>query len=62
MPEEVFEELFPGYGIRNVGIDIDQNSQEEFELFLEELLMETKADVISVSDYQWIFRNAVFHN
>lgn len=62
MPEEVFEELFPDHGIRNVGINIDRNSQKEFEQFLDSQLQGSGASVVSVSDYQWVFRNSVFHN
>ena len=61
MPVEIFEELFPDHGIRNIAVNIDRNSQNEFEVFLENLLKGTGAYVISVRDHQWVFRNAVFH-
>lgn len=62
MPVDVFEELFPDHGIRNVAVNIDQNGQDAFEQFLTDLLQDTGADVISVKDHQWVFHNAVFHS
>lgn len=61
MPMETFNELFPGYGIRNVAVDIDRDRQEEFEDLLGQLLEETGITVTSFRDYRWNFRNAIFH-
>lgn len=62
MPMDRFDELFPDHGIRNVMVDIDHGRQKEFEDFLEEMLEDTGITVTSFSDYQWNFRNAIFHN
>lgn len=62
MPMETFDELFPDHGIRNVTVDIDHGRQKEFEEFLADLLKDTGIAVTAYSDYQWNFRNAVFHN
>lgn len=61
MPMETFGELFPDHGIRNVAVNIDRDRQEEFETFLEQLLEGTGITVTSFGDYQWNFRNAIFH-
>lgn len=62
MPMEVFDELFPDHGIRNVAVNIDHGKREEFESFLEQLFAGTGVTVTSYTDYQWNFRNAIFHN
>ena len=61
MPVKTYEELFPDSGVRNILVDIDQNSQEEFEVFLKELIGETGIGVMMRSDHQWEFKNALFH-
>ncbi|MBD5487376.1 MAG: FtsX-like permease family protein [Lachnospiraceae bacterium] len=61
MPVQTYEELFPDSGVRNILVDIDQNSQEEFEVFLKELIGETGIGVMMRSDHQWEFKNALFH-
>lgn len=61
MPVEVYEELFPGSGIRNVLVDIDYNSQKEFEEFLSEIIQDTGIQVTMRSQHQWNFHNALFH-
>lgn len=61
MPVQTYEELFPDSGVRNILVDIDQNSQEEFEVFLKELIGETGIGVTMRSDHQWEFKNALFH-
>lgn len=60
MPLTVFDELFPDHGVRTVSVNIDHNSQNEFEAFLSELLEGTGVHVLSFSDHQKNFRNAVF--
>lgn len=62
MPAWTFEELFPDSGIRNVLVNIDYNSQEEFENFLSEMIRDTGIAVTMRSDQQWGFKNALFHN
>ncbi len=62
MPVQVFEELFPECGIRNVLVNIDHNSQKEFEEFLSKKIRDTGIAVKMRSDYQWEFGNALFHN
>ena len=61
MPVQTYGELFPDSGVRNILVDIDQNSQEEFEVFLKELIGETGIGVTMRSDHQWEFKNALFH-
>lgn len=61
VPAEIFGELFPGHGIRNVAVNIDRTGQQEFEKFLETLLEDTGISVTSIGDYQWYFRDALFH-
>ena len=61
MPVQTYEVLFPDSGVRNILVDIDQNSQEEFEVFLKELIGETGIGVTMRSDHQWEFKNALFH-
>ena len=60
MPLAVFDELFPEHGIRTVSVNIDHNSQKEFETFLHKLLEGTGVYALSFSDHQKNFRNAVF--
>lgn len=62
MPMETFDELFPDHGIRNAMVNIDHGRQKEFEDFLAEILKDTGITVTSFSDYQWNFRNAIFHS
>lgn len=62
MPAQTFGELFPDSGIRNVLVNIDYNSQEEFEKFLSEMTRNTGIAVTMRSDQQWGFKNALFHN
>ena len=61
LPLSVFDELFPEHGIRNVAVNIDHEEQKSFEEFLNQLLEGTGVDCFSYGDYQWTFRNAVFH-
>jgi ABC-type antimicrobial peptide transport system permease subunit len=61
MPMEIFDELFPDHGIRNVMVNIDHGRQKEFDSFLAKLLKGTGIAVTSYSDYQWNFRDAIFH-
>lgn len=60
MPLTVFDELFPEHGIRTLSVNIDHGSQKEFEKYLSELLDGTGVRVLSFSDQQKNFRNAVF--
>lgn len=62
MPVQTFEELFPDNGIRNVLVNVDYNSQEEFEDFLIEMTRDSGIAVTMRSDHQWNFQNALFHN
>lgn len=62
MPVRTFEELFPDSGIRNVLVNIDYNSQDEFEDFLAEMTRDSGIAVTMRSDWQWDFQNALFHN
>ena len=59
MPMEIFDELFPDHGIRNVMVNIDHGRQKDS--FLAKLLKGTGIAVTSYSDYQWNFRDAIFH-
>ncbi len=61
MPVWTYEELFPDSGVRNIMVNIDHDSQENFEKFLEELIGDTGIWVTMRSDHQWNFRNALFH-
>lgn len=61
MPVQSYEELFPDSGVRNILVNIDRDSQEEFEDFLKELTEDTGIGVTMRSDHQWGFRNALFH-
>ena len=61
MPMQTYEKLFPDSGVRNILVDIDQNSQEEFEDFLKKLIEDTGIGVRMRSDSQWEFKNALFH-
>lgn len=61
MPVQTYEELFPDSGVRNILVNIDQDSQKEFEDFLRELIGETGIGVTMRSDHQRDFRNALFH-
>lgn len=62
IPERVYEELFPDSGIRNVMVNIDRNSQNEFEDFLTELTKGTGIGIDTRSGYIWNFKNALFHS
>lgn len=61
MPVQTYEELFPDSGVRNVMVNIDRQSQIEFENFLKELAGNTGIGVTMRSTYQWEFKNALFH-
>ena len=61
VPSAVFRELYPDCGIRNVVIDIAPEQQTSFEKELNRLLANTNVAVTLRSDYQWNFRNALFH-
>ncbi len=61
LPLSAFEELFPEHGIRNVAVNIRREEQKAFEDFLSQILEGTGTDMFSYKDYQWTFRNAVFH-
>lgn len=62
MPAWVYEQLFPDSGIRNVTVNIDHDSQKEFEEFLCELTRDSGIQVTMRSDFQKNFRNALLHN
>lgn len=60
VPLELFDELFPGEGIRQMAVSIDSGGQEQFEQYLGEYKKAQKRGV-SIwmrSDYQKAFRSA----